>query len=287
MVQAFEIIPPPSTQPWVERIWSISGDTSDDPTPMRQILPDGSVEIIFRLAGSATQIAGVRQTPFSSACVVGQLRAPLSIRLGGMLDWVGVRCRPTGAAAILGIPMHELSDRVTSLDEIGINLHTDRLAECSDMRAKLSMVNSWVHQRLADAIERCPIRYATETILATGGRMSVRQVACETGMSERQLERRFQSLVGVSPKSLARITRFARAFNLAQTSAKPDWCRFAARAGYFDQAHLCRDFSLLGGGSPEQMRSDTSVDRWCSNLDFDRFSADLSAFSNTRALRCA
>ena len=287
MVENFEIIPPRQLQPWVERIWSISGDTSGDHTPAKQLLPDGSVEILFRFDGGAAVTDRGREEPIPAACVVGQLRSPLSITLTGTLDLVGIRCRPTGAAALLGVPMHELVGKASPLEGMVADLPTDRLAETTDQRARIAIVSGWIQKRLVGAADRCPIRFAAEAILASGGHTTVAQIAHGAAISERQLERRFKTVVGVSPKSLARITRFARAFNLAQSAARPDWTHLAARTGYCDQAHLCRDFSLFAGCSPQQVKSDTSVDRWCSNLDAGRFSSDMSDFSNTHRLRCA
>ena len=219
MVQNIEILPPRSMQPWVERIWSLSGDMSGDPIPAKQLLPDGSVEILFSLGGSATVEKDGFQMHTASARVVGQLRSPLSIRLDGMLELVGIRCRPIGAAALLRVPMHELTGRISSLDDLVTDLPTERLADTTDTRTRLEIVTAWARSRLENATARCPIRLATEAIVSTGGRATVARIAHEACMSERQLERRFKLLVGMSPKSLARVTRFSRAFNLAQSVA--------------------------------------------------------------------
>jgi len=287
MVQSVEIIPAPAVQPWVECLWSIRGDSTGDPAPVKQVLPDGTVEILFRLEGDATVAVGDRGDRLPEVGVVGQLRSPLGIRLAGTLDLVGVRCRPIGAAAILGVPMHELTDKVTPLDAIVADLPINRLAGTTDVNERLAVIHTWVHTRLANASRQCPVRGATEAVLASRGRATVAQLAGATGLSERQLERRFKMLVGVSPKSLARVTRFACAFGYAQSTSTPNWAEIAQRTGYFDQAHLCRDFSLLAGCSPGQVQCDPTVDRWCSELDSRRFFGEMSGFSNTRVLRCA
>jgi AraC-like DNA-binding protein len=87
-------------------------------------------------------------------------------------------------------------------------------------------------------------------VRASGGRTSVDELARAVGLSARQLERRFRARVGLGPKLLARITRFQHAFRLARRT--PNLAEVAARAGYFDQAHLVRDFRQFAGAAPSR-----------------------------------
>ena len=73
-----------------------------------------------------------------------------------------------------------------------------------------------------------------------------------TGMSRRHLERRFQEVVGLSPKRFARITRFQHALRIFEQGASGQrGAATAAACGYADQAHFIRDFGELAGCSPE------------------------------------
>jgi AraC-like DNA-binding protein len=48
------------------------------------------------------------------------------------------------------------------------------------------------------------------------------------------------------------VRRFQRALALAARSQTPGWSRIAAECGYYDQAHLCRDWQDLTGLSPQE-----------------------------------
>lgn len=48
--------------------------------------------------------------------------------------------------------------------------------------------------------------------------------------------------LGVSPKTYARIARFAWVLRRIQESENVDWSALALDAGYSDQSHLVRDF---------------------------------------------
>jgi AraC-like DNA-binding protein len=65
------------------------------------------------------------------------------------------------------------------------------------------------------------------------------------------------TILGVSPKTLARMVRFGNACRLARLGAG-SWADIACAAGFADQAHLAREFSDLAGETPTA---------WASRLD--------------------
>src|SRR6185436_19981456 len=77
-------------------------------------------------------------------------------------------------------------------------------------------------------------------------------LADRTGLSDRQLRRRFEAAIGYGPKMFQRIARFRRWLGLAQATP-PDGRRLvdlAAEAGYADQPHLTREVTRLAGLPP-------------------------------------
>ena len=60
---------------------------------------------------------------------------------------------------------------------------------------------------------------------------------------------------GLRPKQLCRVLRFRRACALAGRGLP--WGLVAAEAGYFDQAHLIRDFHEFTGDTPMSVFSNT------------------------------
>jgi transcriptional regulator GlxA family with amidase domain len=78
-----------------------------------------------------------------------------------------------------------------------------------------------------------------------------------TGWSGRHLASRFRAEIGLTPKAAARVIRFDRARKLlVQRLAAGGGDHFladlAADCGYFDQAHLAREFRALAGCPPSQ-----------------------------------
>jgi transcriptional regulator GlxA family with amidase domain len=74
------------------------------------------------------------------------------------------------------------------------------------------------------------------------------------GISRRQLGRLFQERIGIGPKSLGRLGRFQRALRGLDGNPRSSLASVATRAGYFDQAHMSRDFRLFAGTTPAGYR---------------------------------
>jgi transcriptional regulator GlxA family with amidase domain len=85
-------------------------------------------------------------------------------------------------------------------------------------------------------------------LIRRGGAMSIEALSSTTGVARRQLERRFQTDVGLSPKAFARLLRINRAARLVL--AGESFAEVAVRCGYFDQAHMSNDFRRLTQHSP-------------------------------------
>jgi transcriptional regulator GlxA family with amidase domain len=95
------------------------------------------------------------------------------------------------------------------------------------------------------------VRFAWQRLCATGGTVSPGALASETGWSGRYLSRRFGVEIGLSPKVAARVARFDRARQRLQASGgAAALAALAVECGYYDQAHLSREFSSFAGLPP-------------------------------------
>jgi transcriptional regulator GlxA family with amidase domain len=81
----------------------------------------------------------------------------------------------------------------------------------------------------------------------------VGDLARALGLSHRRFIEIFVEDVGMSPKRYAMVRRFQRALAAALLGPSPAWARIALAHGYYDQAHLCRDWVELAGISPADL----------------------------------
>jgi AraC-like DNA-binding protein len=235
-----EQAPPASLATHVQAIWSESvGARRDDPGA--RILPDGCIDLIW-FTGCVPMVAGPQTEPVFTTAPPGSLV-------------VGIRFRTGAAGRVLGWPADELRDRSVPLSDLWGHGALDPLARSEGSTSpaeRLDAMQAVLLARLARA--EAPDRAALFAAGWLGSHPDARLDALHelSGLSERQLRRRFESAVGYGPKTFQRIARFRRWLHQARY-APPDSRRLidlAADAGYADQAHLTREVTRLAGLPP-------------------------------------
>ncbi|MEV7626584.1 helix-turn-helix domain-containing protein [Actinoplanes sp. NPDC089786] len=201
-----------------------------------------------------------RQPPGTYDTLLGGLHlAPALIAHDGAQSGVQIAVHPLGCRALFGLPAGELGgldvdlpavigDRAASALRSAVQAHDrwpDRFAALDTTLLRLRGDNSKINP---------DVGYAYERLLATGGTVTVRDLAAEVGWSTRHLTTRFRAETGLGLKEAARVTRFDRARRRLRPGVK--LADLAAATGYFDQAHLARDFHAFAGVAPTRWLAD-------------------------------
>jgi AraC-like DNA-binding protein len=232
-------------------------------------LPSPYLTVIFTLDDPLTLALhpDPRQPPGSYRTLVGGLHtAPALITHDGRQSGIQLLVSPLGARALLGMPAGALAHADVDGPEV-LGPLADRigepLREAPDWPGRFAVLDQMLTSRLfaspagpaVSAVTGAEVSHAWRRLLADGGRRSVSGLAAETGWSERHLRGRFRDETGLTPKAAARVIRFDRARRLLQRraaagNALPPLADLAADCGYYDQAHLARDFRELAGCPP-------------------------------------
>lgn len=172
----------------------------------------------------------------------------------GAQHGVQVDLSPVGAHLLLGVPMHELAHRVVTLEELfgpRAALMREAVGEASGWQQRFALLDDFLVARLDDARSPVPsVTRALGRLRESGGRVPVGSLAAEIGCSRRHLVAGFREQVGVPPKLLARILRFGHVVSLVDARTDIGWAEIAQTCGYYDQAHLIRDFHQFAGSAP-------------------------------------
>ena len=183
---------------------------------------------------------------------------------------ISIEMTPAGALTMLGLPGSLLSDQVVDLADLwGDDAEEliDRTLAAENWPARFAAVDSMLIRR-ARAMTRSgdPLARAWDLLLSTEGRLSVGDLAEEVGYSRRHLHHRFVAEYGMTPKQAARLVRFQRSADLLRrrerrrrrghVSGVPTLSDIAVMSGFYDQAHLARDWNDLVGVPPVRMAGD-------------------------------
>ncbi len=221
------------------------------------ILPDGAMELIINL-GDPQKLCALddpeRQTVFHSSWVSGERTEPIVIDEAGYVHLVGIRLRAGGAWPFLGVPLREFSDQVLELEAIlgrEASELRDRIGEALNDDARLDLTEGWLRQRMRSCTPPTrAVSYALGMIQRGADGVRIGRMANEIGISHKHLLREFERCVGLTPKVFARICAFQRVIRSVGQRSEVNWADTAARGGYYDQAHLIREFRAFSGLTP-------------------------------------
>lgn len=261
-----ELPPHPSLAHLVRCIWVFdAGGASGDGADTQRIVPDGHPELVLHYGDRFAEISDDNVATTQSRLVfAGQISRPLVLRPGANAGVIGVRFHPAGARTLLGMAMTANTDVRLDLTSVWSRDSEHLLDEvhcAADAFARVRVVEKFLRQRLSQsrvatdaAVAHCVnLLQRAQSAQGASASLTIDDLATQSGLSSRQLERRFLHEVGIPPRLLASIFRFRRLFDaVEQEEASPGrWAGAAFAAGYFDQAHMIRDFKRFAGQPPQ------------------------------------
>ena len=256
-----EIKPSTPLRSFVECFWTLEGDATVGSSSPERILPDGCVELILNFGDRFLQHVDGEKRRQPRNFVVGQMTGPILISPSGEVRLLGIRFQPGGTRAFLDLPVNEIADQVVELEGLSRQFERGLMRVCEHamtLDRKIAAVDAFLSTRLSSGRFDAHLLALAATVIDRHGLVSVDQLASSAGVSSRQLERRFLQEVGIGPKLLARIVRFQQVFRAVDQS-NPAWAEVAIECGYYDQAHLIRDFKQFAQQTPAVLFASQSV----------------------------
>jgi AraC-like DNA-binding protein len=228
-------------------------ETSPGTPILRQEVPTTRIPLIVNF-GAAWTVAGSARGPAQAhdSFVAGLGERSSFVAATGAASCVQVNLTPLGAFALLRVAMDEIANSVVSLDDVlgdEAALFKERIADARSAQARFALLDDVFLRRMvgAPAVDD-DVAWAWNALEQSQGRAPIGWICDRIGRSRRHLAARFREQVGLAPKTVARIVRFERAVSLlGRGDALAD---VAFECGYFDQAHLNRDFREFAGTSP-------------------------------------
>src|SRR5262245_33055401 len=108
----------------IERIFQFEGPSS----PRKRIFPNGGVELLVNLGAPYRAVVGAGPEQLRTAWLSGIQSGPVVIEQPAYQSVLGVRLHATGAYALLGRPMREVSDLAVELRDL-VGAEADGLHE--------------------------------------------------------------------------------------------------------------------------------------------------------------
>ena len=247
MLQAFAVAP--DLAPWVEGAVVVRLAAGQGPSRF-PAMPQAMLTVrLLRPAGQAAEVL----------CPPITIHAPSTVPTRHAhacdLTALGLVLRPEAAVVLMGVTGAAGAARVDTVLPWAALAGPDEAAraeealdQAADAAGRLSA--------LADSVRRALARQARGDDLAQAQRLCTQvgrlgaQAGDGLGLGQRQLERRCQALIGMTPRTFQRLVRLNAALSLALHDPggfSGAGAALALEAGYCDQSHLGRDLRRLAG----------------------------------------
>jgi AraC-like DNA-binding protein len=236
--------------------WTL--ESPKEETPEKQIIvPDGCMEMIFHYGDLYRQYMENGTSIIQPKCFVfGQLTRPLEIEPTGETGIFSVRFHSNGFLPFTTIPIKDMENRTVSLVEMfekdGIDIE-QKILTATSTSERIQLIEAFLLHRLTDikTIDRI-VKSTVDMILTANGQLSVEELSKQTRINRRQLERKFSSAIGLSPKQLSKTIRLQATLKMLLGKKFTSLTSLAYVNEYYDQAHFIKDFKELTGFTPKE-----------------------------------
>lgn len=196
------------------------------------------------------------------ALASGLATTAVTIAHDGNQHGIQLALTPAGARVLLGVPAGALGAWVVDLEEVlgaAARELGERIAATGAWESRFRILDEVLGRRLAGGRGEIDprLRHAWRRLQdprSPGPRIT--DLADEIGWSRRHLTSRFTAEFGVGPKEAARVIRFDRSRRLLRSPGPHVLADVAARCGFYDQAHLAREWREIAGVPPSRWLRD-------------------------------
>ena len=237
-----ELTPCNELRPYIRCYWGAESPMirSENDAATELVIPDTCVDIIYDIDYTNNTVTG-------GFCGINDcsFHTDNNETIGHMISTFAIRFYGWGAYAFADDSMKstlngyfDVGSRFEWLDKI----IRSQLLELKTLQEKVSCVEKLLIKRLPNVRDNIIVNDTIQNILLHKGSLDVSNLAKDSFVSTRQLERLFHEYVGVTPKKLSNLIRYQFLWRDILCEPKFDVLSAVHKFGYTDQSHLLREF---------------------------------------------
>ncbi len=229
-----EVAPCEALRPYIRCFWGSEGPAWNGGG---MVIPDTCMDIICRIDRESGRVS-------SSFCTLDEQAYAGSGSPGCIAETFAIRFYPWSVGCFTPVPMNRLANQAYPADVFFPSLMRElepMLLRTSTLQERIRQAEGMLLRQLQDRTDT-EVLCALHRMLLCRGREKIAEISARQALSVRQLERRFDAALGLSPKAMAGLMRYQLLWQEMLLHPAMDVQDAVARYGYTDQAHLLRDF---------------------------------------------
>lgn len=222
--------------------WELKGEDSD--RRWERNFPDGCAGLVMNIGETCLTDNGSLSMEFGKTYVVGAMTSFKDSFIDSNTHLLGVCFKPATFTNFYNyVAQDELTDNTIEFEKPN-SFNIDKI---------LANRSNYLNQYFLDRI-KCKenqLQSIISDIHSSNGKLSISELSKRNHITVRQLERKFKSQIGLSPKEYSNIIRFQNALNIIKNSNENrSLLDIAFECGYYDHSHLNNEIKRNTGLSP-------------------------------------
>lgn len=182
--------------------------------------------------------------------LTGIKTGPVKLTMSGRYSHFMVIFYPQAIKPIFKVEPWEIVDGYVDLLNFCPEILVEMICEAADVSQKIEIMTGYIASRIPGKTIEDPVIQDFVLGKHDFAIWNLSEFLRHHKISERQLERKFKSWIGVPPKTYLRIARFEKALLQLQLIQREKLSSVAYDLGYADHPHFSRDFRNAAGFSP-------------------------------------
>lgn len=238
-----ERLPHQALREYIYCYWSLHSETKLTAPFVYRAVADGCIDIFFEASEPAESF------------VMGFCKQYTEFPIGRSFHYLGIRFLPTMFPQLFDVAAINLSNQVQPLDLVVPQLadyitHAFQDFAHQDKSYQVlfdDFLLKWNKDLYFDFDDR--LYNALHIIIQRQGILQIEK-DLKTGLSPRQLRRKFNQYIGTSPKNFGRVVRFQNILRAKPSTQSLSKNKLFYDVGYYDQAHFIKEFKTFYGVPP-------------------------------------
>jgi AraC-like DNA-binding protein len=224
----------------IDHYWTVSWDLRGEEPHVVETLTHPNFHLVFEKDHST---------------VNGVFTGKFTRTLEGQGEVFGIKFNPGAFRPLLRAPASSLANRSVPAESIfdknEVEALEAMLVSSIEAGKKIDAADRFLRQHISEPDPAAiAATHLVRRIFAEPEIRTVEDLSTRTGIGKRSLQRLFREYVGATPKWVIRRYRLHELVEQLHSGKSLDFASLAQDLGYFDQAHLIRDFRDMVGYSP-------------------------------------
>ncbi|OEH92373.1 hypothetical protein BFG57_16140 [Bacillus solimangrovi] len=232
-------------------------------TELPRILPSTNIEVVFYYQSPfICTDHNNNSSKLPLAHIVGVQKTYMDLCATGQIGLIAIRFLPGTFHQFCKEQIGEFTDHICNISEVWGQLGDElqyKIHEASTTQHRIDIIEHYLLLLLKSYYKNTTHQaiqsYAINQLMQSNSKKTIPHICNEVGISQRQLQRIFNDLVGVSPKYFQKISMFENTSRTICLLKEHEYLTIILENGYYDQAHFINIFKQLSGTNPLSLLS--------------------------------